>query len=173
MNEQRRIRFLLGLIVALVALNIGLLGWIWTRPGASEHRRNRSNVGTFLADTLHFTSQQRQQLTGLQKTYFQQLQARQKSLRQARKAYFRLADSSFTDAQRREQALAFHRQAAETDLLTLAHFDRVAAICTPEQRRLLNKLLGQLPNRAFRMPGSRRNGRGNNLTGPTATDSTQ
>lgn len=170
MNEQRRIRFLLGLIVALVALNLGLLGWIWTRPGVLEHRRTRSNVGTFLADTLHFTPQQRQQLSGLQKTYFQQLRSRQKPLRQARRAYFRLIDSLFTDAQRRKQALAFHRQAAEADLLTLAHFDRVAAICTPEQRLLLNKLLGELPSRAFRMPGLRRGMNANRLS---ATDSTQ
>ncbi len=170
MNEQRRIRFLLGLIVALVALNIGLLGWIWTRPGASEHRRTRSNVGTFLADTLHFTAQQRQQLSGLQKSYFQQLRSRQKPLRQARRAYFRLLDSSFTDAQRREQALVFHRQAAEADLLTLAHFDRVAAICTPEQRQLLTRLLSELPGRAFRMPGLRR---GMNASRPSAIDSAQ
>ena len=173
MNEQRRPRLLSGIIIALVVLNIGLLTWIWVRPAGGEHRRNRSTVGTFLADTLDFTTQQRQQLAGLQKTYVQQMQARQKPLRQARKAYFRLTDSSFTDRQRREQAMAFHQQAAEIDLLTLTHFDQVAAICTPEQRRLLNKLLGELPSRAFRMPGSRRNGRGMNSTRLTAPDSTR
>ncbi|WP_375447755.1 periplasmic heavy metal sensor [uncultured Fibrella sp.] len=159
MNEQRRTRSLLGLILALVALNIGLLTWIWVRPTTTEHRRNRSShVGTFLADTLRFTPQQRQQLAALQKAYFRQVEPRQKPLRQARKAYFRLADSSFTDAQRRRQALAFHQQAAEIDLLTLAHFDRVAEICTPAQRTLLNKLLSELPSRAFRMPRTKRNG---------------
>lgn len=158
MNEQRRIRFFLGLIVALVALNIGLLTWIWVRPAAtSEYRRNRSSTaGTFLADTLGFSTQQRQQLASLQKVYFQQIEPRQKPLKQARKAYFHLLDSSLTDAHRRELVLAFHQQAADIDLITLTHFDRVAAICTPEQRKLLNKLLGELPSRAFRMPRSRR-----------------
>ncbi|MBO0949703.1 Spy/CpxP family protein refolding chaperone [Fibrella forsythiae] len=159
MNEQRRIRFFLGIIVALVALNIGLLTWIWVRPAATaEHRRNRANSGTFLADTLGFSPQQRQQLVSLQKAYFQQVEARQKPLKQARKAYFHLLDSSLTDTHRRELVTAFHQQAAEIDLITLTHFDRVAAICTPEQRTLLNKLLGELPSRAFRMPRSRRAG---------------
>lgn len=171
MNEQRRIRFLLRLIVALVLLNIGLLTWIWVRPAASEHRRNRSRVGTFLADTLGFDSLQRQQLAGLQKAYFQQVQSRQPPLEQARKAYFRLSDSSFTTTQRRERAQAFHQQAAEIDLLTVAHFDRVAEICTPRQRRLLNKLLGELPSRAFRMPRSRRTSDGSRTTGKADTDS--
>ncbi|MEZ0542933.1 Spy/CpxP family protein refolding chaperone [Fibrella arboris] len=158
MNEQRRIRFFLGIIVALVALNIGLLTWIWVRPAATaEHRRNRSSTaGTFLADTLQFTQEQRQQLAGWQKAYFQQVEPRRKRLKQARKAYFHLLDSSLTDTHRRELVTAFHRQAADIDLITLTHFDRVAAICTPEQRTLLNKLLGELPSRAFRMPRSRR-----------------
>ncbi len=173
MSEQRRNRLLPVIIGALVALNIGLLTWIWVRPTGAEHRRNRSTVGTFLADTLQFSPQQRQQLASLQKTYMEQMQARQKSLRQARKAYFRLTDSSFTDAQRRQQALAFHEQAAQIDLLTLAHFDQVAAICSPEQRKLLNKLLGELPSRAFRMPRSRRNGHdsGTESAKKVATDS--
>ncbi|ARK09642.1 Spy/CpxP family protein refolding chaperone [Fibrivirga algicola] len=158
MNEQRRIRLLLGIIAALVFLNIGLLTWFWVRPAATEHRRYRTRSGTFLADTLRFTDQQRTQLAGLQKTYFQTMKQQEAPLKQARKAYFRLTDSSFTDAQRRQQALAFHEQAANVDLLTLAHFDRVAGICTPEQRQLLNKLLGELPGRAFRMPRSRRAG---------------
>ena len=166
MNEQRRTRSLLGLILALVALNIGLLTWIWVRPTTTEHRRNRSShVGTFLADTLQFTPQQRQQLAALQKAYFRQVEPRQKPLKQARKSYFRLLDSSFTDVRRRQQVLTFHQQAADIDLLTLAHFDRVAEICTPEQRTLLNKLLSELPGRAFRMPRSRRTG--------TPTDSTR
>jgi hypothetical protein len=156
MNEQRRIRLLLGIIGVLVALNIGLLAWLWVRPAAPEHRRNWSRSGTFLSDTLGFSPQQRQQLGELQKSYFQQLQIQQKPLKQARKAYFRLADSLFTVEQRRQQALAFHQQAAEIDLLTLAHFDRVAGICTPAQRTLLNTLLSELPSRAFRSPRSRK-----------------
>lgn len=159
MNEQRRLRFFLGIIVALVALNVGLLAWIWLRPApTSDHRRNRANSGTFLADTLGFSPQQRQQVAILQKAYLQQVEPLQKPLKQARKAYFHLLDSSLTDTHRRELVLAFHQQAADIDLITLSHFDRVAAICTPEQRKLLNKLLGELPGRAFRMPRSKRAG---------------
>ncbi len=153
MSDNRRIRLLTGLIFALVALNIGLLSWLWLRPDHSERRRTRLGAGTFLADTLRFSPEQRQQLRSFQKLYFDQMKARQQSIRQGRRAYFHLLDSSFTESQRRELAVAFHRQAVETDLLTLAHFDRVAGICTPDQRRVLNKLLSELPSRAFRTPG--------------------
>jgi len=159
MNDQRRIRLLTGLVVALVLLNIGLLSWLWLRPARPDVRGNRLRERTFLADTLRFSPGQRQQLTALQRTYFQQMKPQLQTLRQARRAYFRLTDSSLTEAQRRDRLLAFHRQATGIDLLTLAHFDRIAAICTPDQRALLNQLMSKLPERAFRMPRSRRSNR--------------
>ncbi|WP_020604713.1 Spy/CpxP family protein refolding chaperone [Spirosoma spitsbergense] len=168
MNDPRRTRLLTGIIIVLVALNIGLLGWIWLRSNRSAHRASRTSSRTLLADTLGLDARQKQQLADLQTVYFKQVRPRQRQLRQERKTYFRLTDSSFTEAQRREKALAFHWQSAEVELMTLAHFDKVAAICNPEQRLLLNHLLSELPGRAtaggaFRMPGQ--GGRGNRARG--------
>ena len=159
MNDPRRIRLLTGIIIGLVVLNVGLLGWFFLRSEVRPHRSGRMRSETFLADTLGFDNQQRQQLAALQTAYFTQIRPRQRQLRQLRKTYFQLADSSFTPAQRREKALAFHRQSAAIELQTLAHFDRVAALCTPAQRRLLNELLSTLPGRSFRAAGERDNRR--------------
>lgn len=164
MNDPRRTRLLTGIIIALVALNVGLLGWIWVRSHRPVHKPSRISSRTFLDDTLGLDARQKQQLADLQTVYFKQVRPRQRQLRQERKTYFRLTDSSFTDAQRREKALAFHQQSADVELMTLAHFDKVAAICNPKQRQLLNHLLSELPGRAtagggFRMPGQ--GGRGN------------
>lgn len=169
MNDPRRTRLLTGIIIALVALNIGLLGWIWFRSHRPAHRPPRISSRTFLADTLGLDNRQKQQLADLQTAYFKQVRPRQRQLRQERKLYFRLTDSSFTEAQRREKALAFHQQSAQVELMTLAHFDRVAAICNPKQRQLLNHLLSELPGRAtaggaFRMPGNRSRGERNPST---------
>ncbi len=158
MNDSRRIRLLTGIIIGLVVLNVGLLSWFFLRSETQHHRSGRVRSDTFLADTLGFNPEQRQQLATLQQTYFREVRPRQRQLRQLRKTYFRLVDSSFTTAQRQEKALAFHRQSAEVELQTLAHFDKVAALATPAQRRLLNQLLSDLPRRSFRAPGER-NGR--------------
>lgn len=168
MSDPRRTRLLTGIIIALVALNMGLLGWIWLRSNRPAHRPFRTSSRTFLADTLGLDTRQKQQLADLQTAYFKQVRPRQRQLRQERKTYFRLTDSAFTDAQRRQKALAFHQQAADLELMTLAHFDRVAALCNPKQRQLLNHLLSELPGRAttggaFRMPGQ--GGRGNRARG--------
>lgn len=160
MNDFRKIRLLTGIIIALVALNIGLLGWFFLRADTHQHPFGRQHSQTFLADTLGFDTHQRQELADLQQAYFRRIRPQQRKLRQARKAYFKLTDSSFTVAQRRESAIAFHQQSAAVELMTLAHFDKVAAICTPAQRQLLNELLRKLPDRTsggrmFRMPGER------------------
>ena len=163
MNDPRRTRLLTGIIIALVALNMGLLGWIWVRSNRPAHRPARTSSRTFLADTLGFDARQQQQLADLQAVYFKEVRPRQRQLRQQRKTYFRLTDSSFTEAQRREKVLMVQRQSAEVELMTLAHFDKIGAICTPKQRQLLNHLLSELPSRAmtggaFRMPGPRGSG---------------
>ncbi len=167
MNDPRRTRLLTGIIIALVALNVGLLGWIWVRSNRPAHRPFRTSR-TFLADTLGLDARQKEKLADLQTVYFKQVRPRQRQLRQERKTYFRLTDSAFTEAQRREKALAFHQQSADVELMTLAHFDKVAAICNPKQRQLLNQLLSELPGRAtaggaFRMPGQ--GGRGTRARG--------
>lgn len=158
MNDTRRIRLLTGIIVFLVALNVGLLSWFFLRTDTHPHRSGRQHSQTFLADTLGFDDHQRQQLLELQQAYLRHVRPRQRQLRQARKAYFRLADSSFTVAQRRERAMAFHQRSATVELMTLAHFDKVAVICTSAQRQVLNELLSKLPDRTsggrmFRTPG--------------------
>ena len=170
MNDLRRTRLLTGIIIALVALNMGLLGWIWFRSHRPAHRLPRTSSRTFLADTLGFDARQKQQLADLQTVYFRQVRPRQRQLRQERKTYFRLTDSSFTEAQRREKAVAFHRQSADVELMTLAHFDKIAAICNPKQRQLLDHLLSELPGRAtaggaFRVPSFRSPKRANRERG--------
>ncbi|MBC7571089.1 MAG: hypothetical protein H7319_15330 [Spirosoma sp.] len=165
MNDSRKIRLLTGIVIGLVVLNIGLLSWFLLRSETQRHRSGRVRSDTFLADTLGFDTQQRQQLAALQETYLREVRPRQRQLRQLRKTYFRLADSSFTTAQREEKALAFHRQSADVELQTLAHFDKVAAITRPAQRRLLNQLLSELPRRSFRAPNERGGRRNNNRTG--------
>lgn len=157
MNDPRRTRLLIGLVIALALLNLGLLSWLWLKPARSFSGRNRLSNTTFLADTLGFDARQRQQLTTFQDRYFAETRPRQQQLRQARRAYFRLTDSTFTVAQRRAQRLAFYQQSAELDSLTLAHFDKVAALCNPAQRYLLNKLLSEMPRRYGRRSGRSRN----------------
>ena len=166
MNDPRKTRLLTGIIIALVALNIGLLSWFFLRTQHRPHRLGQTRSDTFLADTLGFNNQQRQQLANLQTAYLQTIRPRQRQLRQTRKVYFRLTDSSFTESDRREKAMAFHRQSANVELQTLAHFDRVAALCTPPQRQLLNQLLRHLPDtrrgrQLFRTPDEHDRNRGN------------
>lgn len=153
MNNPRRIRLLIGLVIALAALNIGLLSWLWLKPARPAFGRNRLTNPTFLADTLQFDARQRQQLDSLQKRYFGEIRPRFRQLRTERKAYFRLVDATFTAEQRRTQRLAFYQKSAELDSITLAHFDNVAGLCTPQQRQLLSKLLTDMPRRTFRRAG--------------------
>lgn len=155
MNERKKYRLLIGLVIGLVLLNAALLFWISPLgPGRSGRWRSQNERRTYLARQLDFTDVQRERYEGLRARYFTQRRTLSDSMRPVRKQFFeQLDDTARTDADLLRQAQTFHNQLAQIDLLTLRHFQQVAKICTPEQRIKLRNIVGNLGT------GSNRTGR--------------
>ncbi|WP_128548329.1 Spy/CpxP family protein refolding chaperone [Larkinella soli] len=145
MNDQRKIRILIGVVVALVLLNGALLAWMGFGHERRGHLFRRTGRATFLADTLGFSARQREQYNQLRKSYFQESLPLARQMRAARQDFYQQIDDSLTDRQLAEKAAAVNAQVTRLDVLTLNHFRQVAAICTPEQRMKLKKILVDMP----------------------------
>lgn len=155
MNERKKYRLLIGLVIGLALLNAALLFWISPLgPGRSGRWRGQNERRTYLAKQLNFTDVQREQYEALRERYFTQRRALWDSIRPVRKRFFeQLDDTIRADADMIRQAQQFHNQLARVDVLTLRHFQQVSRICTPEQRQKLHNIVGDLGM------GNNRNGR--------------
>ncbi|MGV3558021.1 Spy/CpxP family protein refolding chaperone [Larkinella arboricola] len=144
MNDQKRYRLLVGIIVALILLNAGLMAWMWFGPG--RHREGRGDGRTYLSKTLGLSDEQRTVYRAMRQKHFQTIRPLLDSLRQERRRFFALVDDSTqTDGQLMLRARQLEEKNARLDVLTLRHFQQVSALCTPEQRNKLKQVLAERP----------------------------
>jgi Spy/CpxP family protein refolding chaperone len=149
MNDRQKYRLLIGLVLGLAILNVALL--FWFGPFRHGHRDGfRPNERrAFLTRQLDFTEHQRQQYNELRERYFTERRSLAEGIRPMRKRFFgQLSDTTASDSALLAQAQTYHTQLARIDLLTLRHFQQVAAICTPEQRKKLANIVRTLPQAA-------------------------
>ena len=153
----RPARLLSLLVGALLLLNTALMGWLWLAPGRSTPPQPGLPApagAAFLADTLHLSSAQRVRYDSLQAHYFRQVRPLAQGCRQSCQQYFALLDSTLTDVQLAERSRAALTSKVAVDVLTVRHLQQVAALCRPEQRTLLRRLLAQAPGDGCAAPGS-------------------
>lgn len=144
MNDRKRYRLLVGIIVALLLLNAGLMGWMWF--GSRHHREERGDGRSFLSKTLGFSDEQRTTYRAMRQKHFQTIKPLLDSLRQERRRFFDLVnDSTLTDDQLLVRARQLEEKNAQLDVLNLRHFQKVSALCTPEQRQKLKQVLAERP----------------------------
>ncbi|MFC5410309.1 Spy/CpxP family protein refolding chaperone [Larkinella bovis] len=144
MNDRKRYRLLVGIIVALVLLNAGLMAWMWLGP--RNHRDGRPDGRSYLSKTLGLSEEQRTQYRAMRLKHFQTIRPLLDSLRQERRRFFELVgDSTKTDAQLMQQARQLEEKNARLDVINLRHFQQVSALCTPEQRQKLKQVLAERP----------------------------
>jgi|GEM_PF-3088764 len=157
----RPARLLSVLVAVLLLLNAALVGWLWLAPGRRTLPRPAPPApagASFLADTLRLSASQRVRYDSLRVHYFRQVRPLAQGCRQSCQQYFSLLDSTLTDAQLAERSRAALASKVAVDVLTVRHLQQVAALCRPEQRTLLRRLLAQVPGDDCAAPG------GNNAT---------
>jgi periplasmic protein CpxP/Spy len=142
------VRFLKITIALLVLMNIGVLMFMWlSRPKYDINARPpRPTAFEYLVHTLNLTPKQVEQYTVLRDAHheaFEQIWAKGHQLRD--ELYTHLGDS--TDNGQIEaltDSLAANQR--ETELLTFNHFRKLRAICTPQQQKELDDVIGKALN---------------------------
>jgi hypothetical protein len=151
-RPARLLRFLVG---ALLLLNAALVGWLWLAPARkpAPPPSQPAAGASFLADTLQLSAAQRVRYDSLQARYFRQVRPLAQGCRQSCQQYFSLLDSTLTDQQLAERSRAALASKVAVDVLTVRHLQQVAALCRPDQRILLRRLVAQAPADGCAAPG--------------------
>ncbi|GAA4398970.1 hypothetical protein GCM10023187_10180 [Nibrella viscosa] len=147
MNETKRYRLMVGIIVGLALLNLALLVWMYLAPRQQTRRTDRR---LFLSRELNFSEEQRKQYRALRDEHFKIIRPMLEEIHESRKRFFQqVNDTTLTDAQLQQQAEQLETKLAQIDVKTFRHFQQVRALCTPEQRARLTEVLARFPARWF------------------------
>jgi len=157
----RNNKALIFLVVILLLSNIGLLLYflLWNKP---QHKPSGPPKGEFsivdyMKKEIGFNDEQTKQFQQLHELNRDSLKTIGDSIRSSKNALYKLmqqsthvSDSAVNAAIR---TLSVYQQRMEMNMFK--HFERVRAICNPEQQVKLDSMVVRMNNR---MPGGRRGG---------------
>jgi len=154
--------FLRLIILVLVVINLGALGFIWMGhhrleedgpPGAG--RPPRDVVG-YLTKELGLTNAQRDTIAALQKTFKNEIGEAGENYRRLHPPFFNQLQGNSIDSAKFNQALnELTEGSKKIELLTFNHFRQVRAVCTPEQQKRFDEIVNDVmhmvapPQRGF------------------------
>ena len=140
MENQRVLKILL---VVLVILNITTLSYMWiNKQGMGDHPPHRPDVFAYLCKELQFTEQQQRQYEDLRDEHHRSIERFQQKAAMFREHFFDLIHTSSPDSALVKQladSIASTQQKIE--LATFYHFQKVRAICTPEQQKKFDEVI--------------------------------
>jgi periplasmic protein CpxP/Spy len=162
MNPASKNKLLLWLIALLVVANIASITLFWLGKG-KQPAQPKGTPNEFLVKELKLDTKQQEQLELLVKDHRQAAEQLRAKTREAKETFFDLLkQSTITDSIKKVTAKKVSVSTEELDLLTLEHFQKVRAICTPEQQKKFDEIIHELT----RMMAQPRPPMGNGPQGP-------
>ncbi len=162
-------------IIVLVLINLGTLGFIWVghqrladgppRPGGAP-----KDVVGYLTKQLGLTSGQQDTIAELQNNFKRDIREAEENYRSLHPPYFNQLQGADVDSAKVEQALdALTEGSRKIEELTFNHFRKVRAVCNPGQQKRFDEIVNDVmhmlapPQRGFGgqpPPGGPRDGNG-------------
>lgn len=158
------------LIIILVIINIGCLSFIWiremNRPGMAPPPPDRENVNRYLDKELNLNPDQEKQFMAIRKEHFETTRIFEDHISRLRKDILSESFALNPDMQKISQlADSIGSLQKGYELFLSQHFQKLASICSPEQKqKLMNIFLSSFdPNG---MPPMQPNGKREMHPGP-------
>jgi hypothetical protein len=138
------------IIILLVAINLGTLGFIWMgrhRPGPPDGRLP-GDVVAFLTKELQLTAGQQDTLKTLQETFKDEIRDAEENYRGLHPPFFDQLQGAAIDSAKFNLALdALTAGSRKIETLTFGYFRQVRAMCNPQQQLKFDGIV----NEAMRM----------------------
>ncbi|MFN8343901.1 MAG: Spy/CpxP family protein refolding chaperone [Spirosomataceae bacterium] len=145
MNNSFRYRYLWLVILGLLLLNLGLLGWIWFAP--QKRPREGGTPASFLEKELHFTAKQKEQFRLLREDHHTKTEAVRDSVREMKKQFFEHLGEPMSEAAIEKVTSEIALKMARIDKITFQHFRQVRQICTPAQQQKFDSIIDEMLRR--------------------------
>lgn len=164
MNAKAKNKLLTWLVVLFLVANAATITMFWLGKKKQPHQPQGA-PNEFLIKELKLDTKQQEQLDVLVKEHRQTAKQLREKTRKAKEAFFDLLkQQNVTDSVKQTTAKAVSESTEELDLLTLSHFQKVRALCTPEQQKKFDEIIHQVTSmmsqpRPPMGPGNDRQGR--------------
>lgn len=145
MKPSFQYRYLWPIVLGLLLLNLGLLGWIWLSP--QNHVRSGETPARFLERELNFTEEQKKRFRLLREDHHASVQGVRDSVRQMKKQFFAHLGEPMTDDDIANKTSEIARQMALVDKITFQHFRQVRQMCTPAQQQKFDSIIDEMLRR--------------------------
>ena len=146
MNTTLKNNSWLYLIAGLIiTANIVTLAFLWIHRGSHEHPRGgpeKGNMFEYLSKELNLTKQQQDAYDTLRNEHQKAVGQIQDSIRIAKDALFSmLGKDSVSNEALAQQSNKAAALSAQLDIITFRHFEKVRALCTPDQQKKFDGII--------------------------------
>lgn len=138
-----KLKVLYFVIVALLLINTGTLVFMFMHGGPPADNGPRA-VSEWLTEQLHFNPQQQEQYRNLQEEHRKNMEPIHERDRNLHDRFFQLLQGAEADSATINQladSIAENRK--QTDLTTFYDFQKIRAICNPEQQKKFDQIIGE------------------------------
>ena len=164
MNATAKNKLLVWLVALLLVANVTSIAMFWLGK-KKQPPPTKGAPNEFLIKELKLDTKQQEQLEVLVKEHRVAAQQLRRKTKEAKESFFDLLkQTNITDSAKQTAAKAVSVSTEELDLLTLNHFQKIRALCTPEQQKKFDEIIHQV----IAMMGQPRppKGPGNERKGP-------
>lgn len=149
--DNKSLKYWRGFAFLMVALNIAVLLFVLlgtrqhTLPSPPPHEGG--GPAGFIIEQLRFTQQQEVEFNRMKRWHRDSVDALQYEGRMLREAFFAglKSDSASPDKENLAQQIAENQR--QIELVTYDHFAEVRMLCTPEQKIIFDKIIGEVLER--------------------------
>ena len=130
----------------IITANIVTLALLWIHRGGHEHPpvggQQRGNMFEYLSKELNLTKQQQDAYDSLRNEHQKATRDLQDSVRDAKDAFFSMlgkenvSNEALTQQSNKAAALS-----AQLDMITFRHFEKVRALCNPDQQKKFDGII--------------------------------
>lgn len=154
MNRPPRQKWLLVLVAILLLTNIATLSIYWFKKSAHEGGPGRfsgnreKRMGQFMVDQMKFDANQQATYWKLRDSIMAIQRPVMDSIRSAKKSFFDLLNQTeATDSMLTARSNEIADLQKKLDLVTFRHFQKVRAICRPDQLQKFDTVIKEIVNR--------------------------
>lgn len=141
MSITAKNKLLTWLVVLLLIANAATIAMFWLNK-KQKPPQPKGQPNEFLVKELKLDTAQQQQLEVLVKEHRRQAEELRAKIRGAKDSLFALVkDPAATDSTKQALAAVASRYTEQIDVLTLNHFQKIRAICRPDQQERFDEII--------------------------------
>lgn len=144
MNYGTKNKLLTWLVLLLLVANAATIAMFWLNR-SKQPPPPKGTPKEFLVKELNLDAAQQGQLETLVKEHREAAEQLRKKVKESKESFFSLLkQGNITDSTKQEAAKTVSIITEELDLLTLNHFQKVRALCNPEQQKKFDDIISQV-----------------------------